>query len=88
MTIKNTNCHSLCFSQHIVSKCSVSCEPGEFKKTVRGQHICCYECINCTENYYSNGTGKTPLCAYCSFNFAFKLVLNSYIEIRSTGFAH
>lgn len=72
---------SPCFPQHIVSKCSDSCAPGEFKKTVRGQHICCYECINCTENYYSNVTGKTPLYTYCSpctctFNFAFKLVLN------------
>nr|XP_020511451.1 G-protein coupled receptor family C group 6 member A [Labrus bergylta] len=41
---------------HIVSKCSNSCMPGEFKKTAEGQHTCCYECINCTENYYSNDT--------------------------------
>ncbi|KAF7646830.1 hypothetical protein LDENG_00181820 [Lucifuga dentata] len=47
--------HSL---RHIVSRCSNSCVPGEFKKTVEGQHTCCYECINCTENYYSNATGK------------------------------
>ncbi|KAM3873576.1 G-protein coupled receptor family C group 6 member A-like [Diretmus argenteus] len=40
----------------IVSKCSNSCVPGEFKKTAEGQHTCCYECINCTENYYSNDT--------------------------------
>ncbi|TMS10900.1 G-protein coupled receptor family C group 6 member A [Larimichthys crocea] len=33
-----------------------SCIPGESKKTVEGQHTCCYECINCTENYYSNDT--------------------------------
>ncbi|KAM9353828.1 G-protein coupled receptor family C group 6 member A [Symphorus nematophorus] len=42
--------------KHIVSKCSNSCVPGEFKKTAEGQHTCCYECINCTENYYSNST--------------------------------
>ncbi|XP_057691317.1 G-protein coupled receptor family C group 6 member A [Corythoichthys intestinalis] len=42
--------------QHIISKCSNSCMPGEFKKTSEGQHTCCYECINCTENYYSNDT--------------------------------
>uniref|UniRef100_A0A8C6WM60 G-protein coupled receptor family C group 6 member A n=1 Tax=Neogobius melanostomus TaxID=47308 RepID=A0A8C6WM60_9GOBI len=41
---------------NIVSRCSNSCEPGQFKKTAEGQHTCCYECINCTENYYSNHT--------------------------------
>ncbi|KAG8009726.1 G-protein coupled receptor family C group 6 member A [Nibea albiflora] len=54
-----TNCST---TQHlrdlkfIISKCSTSCIPGEFKKTVEGQHTCCYECMNCTENYYSNDT--------------------------------
>nr|XP_057909865.1 G-protein coupled receptor family C group 6 member A [Doryrhamphus excisus] len=42
--------------QQIFSKCSNSCIPGEFKKTAEGQHTCCYECINCTENYFSNNT--------------------------------
>uniref|UniRef100_A0A4W6BZB8 G-protein coupled receptor family C group 6 member A n=1 Tax=Lates calcarifer TaxID=8187 RepID=A0A4W6BZB8_LATCA len=42
--------------KNIISKCSNSCVPGEFKKTAEGQHTCCYECINCTENYYSNKT--------------------------------
>ncbi|KAK2910715.1 hypothetical protein Q8A73_008430 [Channa argus] len=42
--------------KNITSKCSKSCVPGEFKKTAEGQHTCCYECINCTENYYSNKT--------------------------------
>ncbi|KAG7463349.1 G-protein coupled receptor family C group 6 member A [Solea senegalensis] len=42
--------------KHIISKCTNSCVPGEFKKTAEGQHTCCYECINCTENYYSNMT--------------------------------
>uniref|UniRef100_A0A668A7N3 G-protein coupled receptor family C group 6 member A n=1 Tax=Myripristis murdjan TaxID=586833 RepID=A0A668A7N3_9TELE len=42
--------------KHIISKCSNSCTPGEFKKTAEGQHTCCYECINCPENRYSNDT--------------------------------
>uniref|UniRef100_A0A3B4TJE4 G-protein coupled receptor family C group 6 member A n=1 Tax=Seriola dumerili TaxID=41447 RepID=A0A3B4TJE4_SERDU len=40
----------------IKSKCSNSCVPGEIKKTAEGQHTCCYECINCTANHYSNET--------------------------------
>ncbi|KAL2084844.1 hypothetical protein ACEWY4_020362 [Coilia grayii] len=40
----------------VVSKCSNSCEAGEVKKTVEGQHTCCYECIACPENHYSNHT--------------------------------
>ncbi|XP_073667818.1 G-protein coupled receptor family C group 6 member A-like isoform X2 [Paramisgurnus dabryanus] len=42
--------------KNVISKCSNSCQPGEFKKTAEGQHTCCYECINCSENYYSNNT--------------------------------
>ncbi|CAB1334161.1 unnamed protein product [Coregonus sp. 'balchen'] len=40
----------------VVSVCSASCEPGMFKKTAEGQHTCCYECINCTENHFTNNT--------------------------------
>ncbi|KAK3513953.1 hypothetical protein QTP70_034113 [Hemibagrus guttatus] len=40
----------------LVSKCSNSCEPGQFKKSVEGQHTCCYECIDCAENQYTNNT--------------------------------
>ncbi|XP_006626385.3 G-protein coupled receptor family C group 6 member A isoform X1 [Lepisosteus oculatus] len=40
----------------VISKCSNSCTPGQVKKTAEGQHTCCYECINCTENQYSNNT--------------------------------
>ncbi|XP_047662250.1 G-protein coupled receptor family C group 6 member A isoform X2 [Tachysurus fulvidraco] len=40
----------------LVSKCSKSCEPGQFKKSVDGQHTCCYECINCAQNQYTNNT--------------------------------
>uniref|UniRef100_A0A673B609 G-protein coupled receptor family C group 6 member A n=1 Tax=Sphaeramia orbicularis TaxID=375764 RepID=A0A673B609_9TELE len=53
--------------QHIISKCSNSCIPGQFKKTAEGQHTCCYECINCTENYYSNNTDMDQ-CLSCDSN--------------------
>ncbi|XP_051263230.1 G-protein coupled receptor family C group 6 member A [Dicentrarchus labrax] len=53
--------------KHIISKCSNSCVPGEFKKTAEGQHTCCYECINCTENYYSNNTDMDQ-CLSCDTN--------------------
>jgi hypothetical protein len=29
------------------------------KKTTGSQHICCYECVSCPENHYSNQTGNT-----------------------------
>ncbi|KAM3873580.1 G-protein coupled receptor family C group 6 member A-like [Diretmus argenteus] len=67
VAVYHINNNSLTYTDHkstkqlldlkkIVSKCSNSCVPGEFKKTAEGQHTCCYECINCTENYYSNDT--------------------------------
>ncbi|KAJ0066245.1 hypothetical protein NL108_004151 [Boleophthalmus pectinirostris] len=49
----------------IVSRCSNSCTPGQFKKSAEGQHTCCYECINCTENYYSNSTDMDQ-CLSCN----------------------
>ncbi|XP_061839437.1 G-protein coupled receptor family C group 6 member A [Nerophis lumbriciformis] len=52
----------------IVSKCSNSCVPGEYKKTSDGQHTCCYECVNCTENYYSNDTDMDQ-CLSCDNKF-------------------
>ncbi|XP_044092898.1 G-protein coupled receptor family C group 6 member A [Neovison vison] len=42
--------------KQIQSKCSKECTPGQMKKTTRSQHICCYECVNCPENHYSNQT--------------------------------
>ncbi|XP_036270643.1 G-protein coupled receptor family C group 6 member A [Pipistrellus kuhlii] len=40
----------------IQSKCSKECSPGQMKKTTSSQHTCCYECVNCPENHYSNQT--------------------------------
>ncbi|XP_053083316.1 G-protein coupled receptor family C group 6 member A [Pangasianodon hypophthalmus] len=51
----------------LVSKCSNSCEPGKFKKSAEGQHTCCYECIDCAENQYTNNTDMDQ-CYSCEVN--------------------
>ncbi|KAG7469956.1 hypothetical protein MATL_G00134210 [Megalops atlanticus] len=42
--------------QQVESKCAPTCQPGQVKTTAEGQHTCCYSCVNCTENHFSNGT--------------------------------
>nr|XP_055067893.1 G-protein coupled receptor family C group 6 member A-like isoform X1 [Misgurnus anguillicaudatus] len=61
--------------ENVISKCSNSCQPGEFKKTAEGQHTCCYECINCSINYYSNNTDMVE-CYSCE--------ADEWSDIRST----
>uniref|UniRef100_G1PF93 G-protein coupled receptor family C group 6 member A n=1 Tax=Myotis lucifugus TaxID=59463 RepID=G1PF93_MYOLU len=56
------NTHNL---QQIQSKCSKECSPGQMKKTTRSQHTCCYECVNCPENHYSNQTDMDH-CLLCN----------------------
>ncbi|XP_006926176.1 G-protein coupled receptor family C group 6 member A isoform X1 [Pteropus alecto] len=51
--------------KQIRSKCSTECSPGQMKKTMRSQHICCYECVNCPENHYSNQTDMDH-CLLCN----------------------
>ncbi|XP_010595028.2 G-protein coupled receptor family C group 6 member A isoform X2 [Loxodonta africana] len=51
--------------EQIPSKCSKECSPGQMKKTTRSQHICCYECVNCPENHYSNQTDMDH-CLLCN----------------------
>ncbi|XP_053447825.1 G-protein coupled receptor family C group 6 member A [Nycticebus coucang] len=51
--------------QQIQSKCSPECRPGQMKKTTRSHHICCYECVNCPENHYSNQTDMDR-CLLCN----------------------
>ncbi|XP_017350582.2 G-protein coupled receptor family C group 6 member A [Ictalurus punctatus] len=51
----------------LVSKCSNSCEPGQFKKSAEGQYTCCYECIDCAENQYTNNTDMDQ-CYSCDVN--------------------
>ncbi|KAL0984940.1 hypothetical protein UPYG_G00150750 [Umbra pygmaea] len=48
----------------LVSICSAPCKAGQFKKNAEGQHTCCYECTNCTENHFSNNTDM-DLCLSC-----------------------
>ncbi|MBN3305737.1 GPC6A protein, partial [Amia calva] len=38
----------------VISKCSDSCKPGQYKETSEGQHTCCYQCKDCAEAQYSN----------------------------------
>uniref|UniRef100_A0A8C9PFF0 G-protein coupled receptor family C group 6 member A n=1 Tax=Spermophilus dauricus TaxID=99837 RepID=A0A8C9PFF0_SPEDA len=51
--------------EQTLSKCSKECSPGEMKKTTRSQHICCYECVSCPENHYSNQTDMDH-CVLCN----------------------
>ncbi|XP_008066020.1 G-protein coupled receptor family C group 6 member A isoform X1 [Carlito syrichta] len=51
--------------KQIQSKCSKECSPGQMKKNIRSQHICCYECVNCPENHYSNQTDMDH-CLLCN----------------------
>ncbi|XP_058422824.1 G-protein coupled receptor family C group 6 member A isoform X2 [Diceros bicornis minor] len=51
--------------EQVQSKCSKECRPGQMKKTTRSQHICCYECVNCPENHYSNQTDMDR-CLLCN----------------------
>ncbi|XP_004673857.1 PREDICTED: G-protein coupled receptor family C group 6 member A isoform X2 [Condylura cristata] len=51
--------------EQIQSKCSKECSPGQMKKTTRSQHVCCYECVNCPENHYTNQTDMDH-CLLCN----------------------
>ncbi|KAG8510941.1 G-protein coupled receptor family C group 6 member A [Galemys pyrenaicus] len=51
--------------EQIQSKCSKECSPGQMKKTTKSQHICCYECVNCPENHYTNQTDMDH-CLLCN----------------------
>ncbi|KAM9331067.1 vomeronasal type-2 receptor 26-like [Gastrophryne carolinensis] len=38
------------------SRCSKSCEPGHRKAPHKGIHVCCYDCVPCSEGEISNVT--------------------------------
>ncbi|NXA42094.1 GPC6A protein, partial [Eudromia elegans] len=40
----------------VPSTCSQHCRPGQMKKVTESPHTCCYECVYCPENHYSNQT--------------------------------
>ncbi|XP_073703871.1 G-protein coupled receptor family C group 6 member A [Garra rufa] len=54
--------------ENVVSRCSDTCQPGEYKKTAEGQHTCCYECLSCAENHYSNHT-DADACSKCDTEY-------------------
>ncbi|XP_069462735.1 G-protein coupled receptor family C group 6 member A [Ambystoma mexicanum] len=41
---------------NIESKCSDECIPGQMKKASTTRHTCCYGCVSCPENHYSDET--------------------------------
>ncbi|XP_052019552.1 G-protein coupled receptor family C group 6 member A isoform X2 [Apodemus sylvaticus] len=51
--------------EQILSKCSTECSPGQMKKATGSQHSCCYECVSCPENHYSNETDMDH-CLLCN----------------------
>ncbi|XP_050805483.1 G-protein coupled receptor family C group 6 member A isoform X3 [Gopherus flavomarginatus] len=38
----------------VKSTCSRKCRPGQMKKVSASKHTCCYECVNCPEDHYTN----------------------------------
>uniref|UniRef100_A0AAY4AJA6 G-protein coupled receptor family C group 6 member A n=1 Tax=Denticeps clupeoides TaxID=299321 RepID=A0AAY4AJA6_9TELE len=44
----------------VISKCSNSCAPGQFKKSAEGQHICCYDCVSCPQNQSHTTSQEDP----------------------------
>ncbi|NXK45024.1 GPC6A protein, partial [Chauna torquata] len=42
--------------KNVRSTCSQHCRPGQMKKVTESPHTCCYECVYCPENHYSNQT--------------------------------
>ncbi|XP_034557483.1 extracellular calcium-sensing receptor-like [Notolabrus celidotus] len=55
-------------SQVPVSLCSESCPPGTRKANRKGEPLCCFDCIPCTEGEISNTTGSLH-CERCSSEF-------------------
>ncbi|CAH2299370.1 vomeronasal type-2 receptor 26-like [Pelobates cultripes] len=39
------------------ARCSDSCHPG-YRKATKGYHVCCYDCVPCSEGEFSNVTGR------------------------------
>ncbi|XP_053129546.1 G-protein coupled receptor family C group 6 member A [Hemicordylus capensis] len=51
--------------KNVPSKCSRKCSPGQVKKVSASPHTCCYECISCPENYYTNRSDM-DYCILCN----------------------
>ncbi|XP_030053533.1 extracellular calcium-sensing receptor isoform X2 [Microcaecilia unicolor] len=52
------------YTQAPVSTCSESCKPGYRKAILNGRPVCCFECIPCSEEEFSNQTDATE-CMKC-----------------------
>ncbi|XP_069832192.1 vomeronasal type-2 receptor 26-like [Dendropsophus ebraccatus] len=46
------------------SRCSKTCSPGYRKAVIEGYHICCYDCILCSDGEFSN-ISDTENCQNC-----------------------
>ncbi|XP_009895699.2 G-protein coupled receptor family C group 6 member A [Dryobates pubescens] len=66
----------------VQSTCSQHCRPGQMKKVTESPHICCYECVYCPENHYSNQTDM-DYCYRCS-NRTYWAPINSTTCYRKT----
>uniref|UniRef100_A0A8C5PIM3 G-protein coupled receptor family C group 6 member A n=1 Tax=Leptobrachium leishanense TaxID=445787 RepID=A0A8C5PIM3_9ANUR len=53
------------FLTKVNSKCSDECKPGQMKKTSASLHTCCYECVNCPENHFTDNTDM-GYCIQCN----------------------
>ncbi|XP_032876997.1 G-protein coupled receptor family C group 6 member A-like isoform X2 [Amblyraja radiata] len=51
--------------ENVVSKCSSPCQLGQLKLSSEGQHTCCYDCVNCSSDTFSNTTDAQQ-CFHCS----------------------
>ncbi|XP_039389003.1 G-protein coupled receptor family C group 6 member A isoform X3 [Mauremys reevesii] len=49
----------------VKSTCSRNCRPGQMKKVSASPHTCCYECVNCPEDHYTNQTDM-DYCFLCN----------------------
>ncbi|XP_031960039.1 G-protein coupled receptor family C group 6 member A isoform X2 [Corvus moneduloides] len=66
----------------VQSTCSQHCRPGQVKKVTESPHTCCYECIYCPENHYSNQTDM-DYCYRCN-NKTYWAPVNSTTCYRKT----
>ncbi|NWI62352.1 GPC6A protein, partial [Todus mexicanus] len=66
----------------VQSTCSQHCRPGQMKKVTESPHTCCYECVYCPENHYSNQTDM-DYCYRCN-NKTYWAPINSTTCYRKT----